>query len=181
MSVFEEALRRTLFYEGGYSDDPHDPGGATKFGVSMRFLKGLGKLADFDHDGDVDQDDLLMVTSDPGKLSKLYFDNFWTPTGCPRIYSQHLQIKLFDTAVNAGPKRAQILLQRAHNICDRTSSILKEDGFLGAMSVASINALPDVALLLCMRGTQAQFYKSLIAQDATLSGFDLGWQRRAAT
>jgi len=181
--VFAEALRRTLYHEGGYSNDPHDPGGATKFGVSLRFLKGLGKLGDIDHDGDVDQDDVLAVANDPTALSKLYYDNFWVPSGCPRIYSDLLQIKLFDTAVNAGPKRAQMFLQHAYNLLPAIGSTIAEDGVLGTFSIAAINGRINVdsVMLTHYRGIQSDFYSALIKNDTTLSAFSLGWVRRAMT
>lgn len=184
--VFDEALRRTLYYEGGYSDNPHDPGGATKFGVSLRFLKSLGKLGDMDGDGDVDQADLMVVTQDPRRLRELYYENFWIAANCHRIYSEHLQIKLFDTAVNTGPGRAQRLMQKTFNMFGQE---LKVDGVIGPMTAAAINALHnrDWDILQAYRNVQLLFYRDLIAADRRLpepkglATFSRGWERRAAT
>ena len=179
-TVYAEAYRRTAFYEGGYTKDPHDHGGATKYGCSLRYLKSLGQLGDLDHDGDVDQDDIEALK--PEDAIGFFYDSFWVPIGCSRIYSEHLQIKLFDSAVNAGPKRAMMWLQHAVNLWSPASpSVVAEDGAMGAATAAAINSRPDHELLMLMRGVQAQFYLALVKQDPTQEGFKLGWLRRAAT
>ena len=58
------ALDWIFWAEGGYVDDPDDPGGATRFGISLRLLKKMGKLGDIDGDGDIDADDIRRLSSD---------------------------------------------------------------------------------------------------------------------
>jgi hypothetical protein len=56
---FERAMSFTGKWEGGFVNDPKDPGGATKYGISLRFLRDLApELGDVDGDGDVDADDV---------------------------------------------------------------------------------------------------------------------------
>ena len=51
MSLFDKCLKIVLIHEGGYSDDPDDPGGTTNYGISLRFLKSVGlELGDVDDD-----------------------------------------------------------------------------------------------------------------------------------
>jgi lysozyme family protein len=180
MHVFDEALRRTLFHEGGYSDNPHDSGGATKFGVSLRFLRSIGQ--DIDGDGDVDQDDIRALTGDQAR--DLYFEHFWNAASCGRIYSTALQIKLFDTAVNMGVRRAVRLLQASYNSSFGNSSApLGVDGVLGPLSVAAINGsvVEDSTMMKSYRFLQKEAYWSIIKLQPKNKVFWVGWQRRAAT
>ena len=54
MANFNKAHKFVAKWEGGYVNDPDDPGGATNYGVSLRWLKSLGlDQGDIDHDGDL--------------------------------------------------------------------------------------------------------------------------------
>lgn len=74
--VFEKAHEFVQRWEGGYCDDAGDPGGATKYGVSLRFLRSEGY--DIDGDGDVDVDDVKAVTK--AKARELFRKHFWPAT-----------------------------------------------------------------------------------------------------
>ena len=90
--------------EGGYVNDPDDPGGATKFGVTIHTMRNLG--LDLDQDGDVDARDvkLLTVRQATDIFVKHYFER-------PRIslLPTELQATVFDMYVNAGGNAVKIL------------------------------------------------------------------------
>ncbi len=63
MSNFEKAVEKVLEHEGGYVDHKNDPGGATNYGISLRFVKqSTGIDLDVDGDGDIDADDIKAMT-----------------------------------------------------------------------------------------------------------------------
>ena len=79
MGCFEKAHAFVARMEGGFVDDPADPGGTTNYGVSLRFLKSQGlEAGDIDGDGDIDADDIRALTPEraAGVLRRAFWDVF---------------------------------------------------------------------------------------------------------
>ena len=89
---FEKALKFVLKWEGRYSNDPNDPGGETKYGISKRSYPEL---------------DISKLTLKQAK--EIYYKNYWLKTGCDEL-PYPFNIIVFDTAVNMGRRRATELL-----------------------------------------------------------------------
>lgn len=174
MATFEEAIPHILKHEGGFVNHPADPGGATNWGISLRFLKGRGMIGDYDGDGDVDIDDIRIMTEENAKT--LYRVHFWEPNGYERIEVQDIANKVFDLSVNMGPVRAVKILQESLRDCRRD---LKVDGVFGPKTLASTNGANPSMLLGAMRANQRHYYESLIRQNGKLAAFRKGWLRRA--
>ncbi len=95
MSNFEAAVKRVLEMEGGFVDNRHDPGGATNFGISLRYLKRLSpEEADVNQDGEVNAKDIVAMT--PAKAKVFYRKNWWTKYGYNRIEDADVAIKVLD-------------------------------------------------------------------------------------
>lgn len=184
MSAFDRAIEVVLQHEGGFVDHPSDPGGATNFGVSLRFLKAevaAGRLDldqfDFDDDGDIDEDDIRGLSREDAIAA--YRFRFWDPYGWDRFH-ETIAIKSFDLAVNMGPRQAVKLLQRACKACGQD---IADDGVLGPITARTIHRIEqDVgpfALRAALRSEAAGFYRVLIAGNSAFSAFKTGWLRRA--
>ncbi|MGQ4827438.1 glycosyl hydrolase 108 family protein, partial [Enterococcus faecalis] len=114
---FVAACSTVLAIEGGFVDDPKDHGGATKYGISLRFLLAEGTI-DADHDGradfdldlddDIDVDDIRMLRR--SDATALYFRCFWQPLGGD-TFPAPISEMMFDQAVNGGLVAARKLLQ----------------------------------------------------------------------
>ena len=70
MSHFDTAIKKVLKHEGGYVDHKNDPGGATKYGISLRFIRKSNTELDLDGDGDIDSDDYLAARDKAIKKAK---------------------------------------------------------------------------------------------------------------
>lgn len=174
MADFEPALEVVLLHEGGWSDDPLDPGGATMWGISLRYV--LDELGgwDLDGDGDTDKDDIRVLTKE--QAAQVYRERWWDRYGYGRIPDQRVATKMLDTAVNVGPGQAHRLAQRALNKC---GAGLKVDGVLGPLTLRALSLAPPWAFLRYMAQLQANFYTTLVVARPALSRFLGGWQARA--
>jgi lysozyme family protein len=178
MANFDSAIPVILQHEGGYVNHPNDPGGATNFGVSMRFLADYGNLGDFDGDGDVDIEDIRNMTEDQAK--SVYKQMWWDKYNYGRIIDQTIATKVLDLSVNMGAKRAHILLQTALN--NAFGLKLTVDGVLGPATFSVINSCTDdteQTLLTAYCDEAFGFYQRLIDKNPKFKAFEKGWKRRA--
>lgn len=174
MANFAAAIPHVLAHEGGFVNDPKDPGGATNYGISLRWLSTQGLLGDFDADGDVDADDIRKMTR--AQATEIYRTKWWNAYGYGSIDSQAVATKVFDLSVNMGPKQAHKLLQRALN---RLGQPLTADGILGPKTLRATNQAKEHVLLAHLRDEAGNFYTDLANRRPELSKFLRGWLRRA--
>lgn len=177
MASFDLAIPVVLKHEGGFVDHPADPGGATNFGISLRFLRGICASAcyDIDGDGDVDAEDVRQL---PQELAvDIYRRYFWLPA-YEQIADQAVATKVFDTAVNCGHGAAHRILQRA--LCG-VGQRVEIDGKLGPKTLAAVNCTDPSLLLEAFRAEQIKHYERLIELDPKRAAFRRGWLARAAS
>jgi lysozyme family protein len=110
-SNFDRALALVLRHEGGWSDHPSDPGGATMKGVTLatyrRYINAKGT-----------KDDLRHITN--AQLATVYRKHYWQKVGCDGLASG-VDYATFDFAVNSGPVRARTYLLKAIGGDDATT------------------------------------------------------------
>lgn len=178
MAEFARAIPIILQHEGGYVNDAADPGGATKYGISLRYLKSLTQeLGDLNNDAVIDAIDIRDMTQQ--QAIAIYLRDWWNKYQYSNINDQKVANKVFDMAVNMGGGQAHKLLQRACNqICRQ--EVLKVDGIIGSKTIAQVNQLPPNVLLAGLREQMANFYRSLVQQRPALAKFLRGWLNRAS-
>lgn len=103
-SSFDKAFALTVGLEGAYSNDPHDPGGETKFGICKKYHPDT---------------DIKNLTIEQAK--EIYLNEYWIPAKCDSTPSP-MDICLFDSQVNPqndprlpGGGNQEILNQNPHN------------------------------------------------------------------
>ncbi len=146
---FEPAMRAVLEWEGGYVDNPDDPGGKTKYGISKKAHPDV---------------DMRKLTKD--KARKIYRADYWTPAGCDELPAG-LDLIVFDAAVNCRVDRAIRFLQ--HGVGTKVDGIWGPNTRNAAQTADPKQALREI---VARRG---EYYGSL---TDLFEDFGLGWMRR---
>jgi lysozyme family protein len=147
---FNQAFDRLLGNEGGYVNDPNDPGGETNWGISKRSYPNV---------------DIKALTREGAK--RIYRTDFWDRTSMDD-YDPAIAFQVFDIAVNSGIETAVRMLQRAAGVAD--------DGHVGAITIAAVKALSVTDMLMLLIAERLEFWAKLSTWDR----FGRGWSRRAA-
>ena len=158
--AFVAAVERVLADEGGYSANPKDPGGPTKFGISARSNPGV---------------DIAALTRD-GAI-EIYWREWWHRFGFARL-PDAIGAKTFDLAVNVGASHAIQCLQRAIRACDPLS-IVTEDGVLGVATILAARRIDPSALIAALRSEAAGHYRLVASNQKSSAEFLKGWLNRA--
>jgi len=168
MADFEQAVSVVLKHEGGFCDNPNDPGGATMRGISRRFLAGHGM-----YDA---AEDIKNLTEDFAK--DIYKKFFWIPNKYEAFVDQNVATKVFDAAVNMGAQRANRLLQRALGALGNEGIV--PDGFVGSQTLEFVNKADPARLIRKCSEEFAAYYTVLASRNPTLREFLPNWLHRAA-
>jgi len=158
MAKFEDAINVVLQNEGEkFTNIPGDPGGATKWGITLSSAQAHGLCRN--------EDQLKAVTRQ--QAVDFYHQYYWSSI-YDRINDQSIATKVFDTGVNVGPIAAVQYLQRAVNNLNAAAKApaLFVDGHLGPLTLAAVNAVDPVKLLDEFRKLQAAHYESWVSADS---------------
>jgi len=159
MASFLSAFAEVLIYEGNYSNDPDDPGGETRYGISKRAFP---------------DEDIANLTLD--RAHDIYMEDYWKPLRCGNIGSQLIANELFEQGVNMGTGTAVMVLQESLNVL---GAKLEVDGAIGPQTLEAVNTYRHTdALLKVMQCLQFDYYKKLIERKPKMKKFMRGWLRR---
>ena len=136
MQTVREIAEEIVAREGGFVNDPDDPGGATNFGVTIHTMRALG--LDLDRDG-------WITVADVRRLSRaqavdIFIEHYFVR---PRIAElpEALQGSVFDMQVNAGMNAVKIL-QRLVTEMGHPAAV---DGVIGPATIRAVRAAHDAA------------------------------------
>lgn len=174
---FDTAVRLILRSEGGFVNDPRDPGGATNFGVSLSEVKRMeaaGTLSgvwrrrfDADHDGVIDEKDVRLW--DVALAKDFYREFYWNPVRGSELPAS-IATMLFDSAVNEGVQKAAMHLQKALRV--------QVDGKVGPKTIL---AAWEWKLAPGALRPEEEVFLSRLTRYASLKGaptYFAGWARR---
>lgn len=151
MSVqFLKCINRVLGHEGGYVDDPTDPGGETKWGISKRSYPRV---------------DIKNLTRN--QAIAIYYRDFWLKIRGDEI-SDGCAHQLMDTAVNSGCAQAIRFMQRALGVAD--------DGHFGPISMDAMRKAKEIDVVMLVMAERLDFMTHL----KNWPNHGKGWARRMA-
>lgn len=159
------AIKRTLIWEGGWSNDPDDHGGATKYGITQNTLSRWRKSF-------VSERDVRGLSL--SEAEEIYAAWYWDGPGISSLPRQEIREAVYDFGVNSGPNRAIKALQRVVGAYP--------DGVIGPQTIAAVVSAIDsdgwryVLDKFCDR--RAMFYKSVVRAKPSQVKFLRGWMRR---
>ena len=130
--IAEEIVRR----EGGFVNDPDDPGGATNFGVTIHTMRRLG--IDLNPDGRVDVADVRGLPRD--RAVEIYIEHYFNRPGIASLPGS-VQASVFDMYVNAGSNAVRILQRLLVKMGHDTI----EDGVIGPQTIRNAHAAEAAA------------------------------------
>lgn len=168
VASIDEMLAGLLRNEGGYVNNPNDPGGETNYGVTIAVARANGYSGRM---RDMTRADALAIYRSQYFHAPKFDDVF--------AISPAIAAELFDTGVNMGPTKAVQFLQRALNAF--TDHCLA-DGQIGPSTIAALKAFlakrPDggeEVLLKAMNCLQGERYIELAEKNPKLKTFTYGW------
>ena len=151
---FNRAFDLLITHEGGFSNHPDDPGGATMYGVTEVVARAEGYTGP-----------MRELTLDFAK--QVYRKRYWDACRCDQM-PDVLRYPLFDAAVNSGPGQAIKWLQAAVGV--------KADGTIGPVTQQAVNMAAPQPTRQKMIGNRLRF----MTQLSNWPSFSKGWARRIA-
>lgn len=165
MASFEQAIGKTLLFEGGYSNRPNDSGGETYRGISRKNFPNWAGWSTVD--GHSNKSSLDSIPELQGMVVQFYRQNFWVEDA---VTDQPTANKVFDLSVNVGKVHAFKITQIAAGI--------EADGVWGPKTLAAINSHPDGSLVPLIRIGAENYHKSIVVTHPEDAEFLRGWLAR---
>lgn len=136
MKTVDQIAAEIVAREGGYVNDPDDPGGATNFGVTLATLRGLG--IDRDGNGRVDLADLRALSR--ADAAAIFIEHYFRKPRLAELPGQ-IQASVFDMQVNAGTNAVKIL----QRLLTRMGFAVSDDGVVGPKTIAAARQAEQAA------------------------------------
>lgn len=158
--LFADCLAFTLAQEGGYVDDPFDPGGATNMGVT------LATYRQWDRDPNLGPAAVQEMTR--RTAAAIYRAQYWNPLLGDSL-PPGVDLSTFDFGVNAGTGRSAMLLQDAVGFSGD-----EVDGCIGPETLRAVLKADAEQVIEALASRQAEYYRGL----AEFGRYGQGWLDR---
>lgn len=162
--MYVDAMKLVAQFEGGYVNNPADPGGATNFGITQkvydnyRVVRSLVKQS--------------VKQIDEAEVADIYRKQYWNEGKCDILDVIDAPIALihFDACVNLGVFQAAKLLQRAVGVT--------ADGVIGSQTLSRIRIDNKHQMRLAYLAQRMDFYLDLVLAKPQMRQFLPSWMRR---
>jgi len=164
---FEFAFNYLLSNEGGFSSDPDDAGGPTRWGITQETAsRWVGRH--------LSTEEMKSLTLDQAKA--IYRAWFWLLLKCDEIPDRSIATAIFDIGVNCGMNTASKLAQKA---CQDSGYLIKADGHIGDNTIKALIRVDSKVFIHNFAARVRKHYETLIANNPKLKKFEVGWLARA--
>jgi lysozyme family protein len=153
---FDACVALILANEGGFCDQPADPGGATNFGITKRTLEAFVGHG-------VSVDDVRNLSSNTA--IEIYRSNYWNVMRCGDL-PPGVDLMVFDYGVNSGPATSVKALQALVGV--------PQDGAVGKITLGAVEKVAPETLVNGLAQARMTFLRSL----DTFETFGAGWTKR---
>jgi lysozyme family protein len=176
---FTRVLAFTLEWEGGYSNDPDDPGGATKYGITQNDVN-------YYFDDKVERINVKYLTLTQARA--IYFAAYWEPCHCQYMFNPTGDVfptayALFDTAVNCGVATSIGFLQEFLGVkktgffdYETSSNFWTNIYNVGWTNIHNVDTGKQAAFAVL--GRRRLYYSKLVDDYPRLEKFYRGWMNR---
>lgn len=161
MKSDDEIIADVIAREGDFVNDPNDPGGPTRWGITRR------TLAQY-RNRDVTITEIEHLTVNEAK--EIYRALYLVGPGIVTILDPSLRALVLDSAVNHGPTKAIRMLQEAAGV--------KVDGIFGPQTRKAVNGAAAGKLWLKMMAERVSVYGRIITDNPAQAKFAAGWMNR---
>lgn len=152
MSSFDDAFVDLMGNEGGYSNNPADPGGETMWGITARVARANGYMGEM----------RLLPQTVAKQIAKMVY---WDPYYCDQ-FDPRVAFEVFDAAYNGGKPATWL----------QTAAGVKADGHIGPVTIAAVNATDPRKIVMRFLAYRLQYLGDL----STWPAFGHGWANRIA-
>lgn len=152
-------------WEGGWADHKNDKGGKTNMGVTLSTWRSCGY--DKDADGDIDADDLKLITQDD--VVNLLRKHYWNRWQADHIVSQSLANILVDWVWASGVHGIKIPQELLH---------VNPDGVVGQVTLSTLNSVNAFGFFYLIKEERIRFCENICKRDPSQYEFLKGWINR---
>jgi len=169
MADFNKFFPTLLKHEGGFVNDPVDPGGATNKGVTFNTFKAyaeslLGVAPTLDN--------LKALTDE--QAGKIYKKMYWDKVHGDEMEVQELAEIVFDFYVNAGANASKLL----QSVLNDLGANIGVDGAIGKGTMAALAQVDQIEVYRRYKEGRKKYYEDLVAKRPPLGKFLKGWLNR---
>lgn len=177
MSESDIAISYVLSKEKKLNTNPHDNGGTTNYGISLRFLRSIPpeRLKQYGIFETPSDETIINLKEETAR--KIFYGEFWINAPFAKISNQDHANYIFDMAVNMGINPAIKCVQRACWAVMKNRTLV-DDGILGPKTLDAIK-MCGLFLMPAMRSERGGYYRLILAHDNDEKEFINGWLNRA--
>ena len=160
MTNFETAIKIVFDHEGGYGNDPDDPGGPTNFGLIFEDMRQVGLPATVEQ----------IQSLTPETAASIYKKLYWDAMNMDLIKDASVAICIFDQGVLQGAQTSLRMVQEIVGV--------DQDGELGPVTAAAINAQDPKKLAISFTRLCMHRFARIVENNPSQAKFIAGWTDR---